>query len=632
MALTAPAHDGPTGPTDAPAATRRDPVSTSGDRRADHSATLGAERRHPPLVVHALLALLCLVGLAALAGPDRVGITDEGVVVAQVDHLDRGSWWIPNAAPELDPAGRLTPIELSDVADDGAYLPYAKHAAYPLLLLPAWRLGGVTGLLAVSVLGVWVAAVAGALLARRVDRRAATPTLWLLAVGSPLVFDANVVMAHGPAAAAVGLTAVAALAVALDRRWWALVPLVPASVAAVLLRSEGLLAVAALGGGVLLGAVAGRVARPGRSTSGDDGVVAAPERAPIGPSLVVGLGLPALGAVTYLADGRLAARVAGRSGLRTFTTAGGGFDLLGGRVDAAWASLLRPDSLPAPVTALLTVVAAVSLVAGAVVLRMGGAEPVAGRRRTALVLWWLAATAAAVRLAMPPVLITGLFAVFPLLLVGAVLLRRSRLVTPTVRVLATASVLGGLAVLATSYDIGGSAEWGGRYFHVLLPLAAPVVVVALVDALGRLDRPTASGLVAALVVLLVATTATEVRVERRLQDRAAVLTAAVNDVARRAPAGDGRAPVVAFTTPGVARLDPAGLDRTRYLFVDPATGRAVPVDLARRLRAAGVDRVTWVVPAGAGVPAGFLEEGWRVTARRGVGSLTPRDLLTVEAR
>ena len=186
-------------------------------------------------------------------------------------------------------------------------------------------------------------------------------------------------------------------------------------------------------------------------------------------------------------------------------------------------------------------------------------------------------------------------------------------------------------MLATSYDIGGSAEWGGRYFHVLLPLAVPVVVVALVDALAPLDRRAAAGLVAALVVTGLATSATEVRVERRLHAGAAALTDSVTAAARDTAPGDGGDPVVAFTTPGVARLDPTGLDRTRYLFVDPAAGPAGPADLARRLRAAGVDRLTWVVPAGAGLPDGFGGTGWRVVGRRGVGSLTPRDVLVVEA-
>lgn len=623
MALTAPAPGGSSGPTGAPAPSRT-PAEAAGPPPVP-PVTPG---RRPPAryAVHALLALVCLVGLAAVAGPDRLGITDEGVVVAQVDRLDRGSWWIPNASPELDPTGRMTPIELSDVADDGAYLPYAKHAAYPLLLLPAWRAGGVAGLLAVSVLGVWVAAVAGGLLARRVDRRAAVPTLWVLAVASPLVFDANVVMAHGPAAAAVALTAVGALAVAFDRRWWAVALLVPAAIASVVLRSEGLLAVAALGAALALTAVVGRFRHAGAPGSGpSDGQ----------PSFVamvaVGCGLPMLAAAAFLADGRLAAHVAGRSGLRTFTTAGGGFDLVGGRLDATWASLLRPDSLPSPVTALLTVVVAAALVGGAVLLRAGGPDATTSRRRAALGLWCLAAVAAGVRLALPPVLITGLFAAFPLLLVGAVLLRRSRLATPAVRVLVATTVLGGLAVLATSYDIGGSAEWGGRYFHVLLPLAVPVVVVALVDSLAPLDRRAAAGLVAALVVTGLATSATEVRVERRLHGGAAALTDSVTAAARDTAPGDGGDPVVAFTTPGVARLDPTGLDRTRYLFVDPAAGPAGPADLARRLRAAGVDRLTWVVPAGAGLPDGFGGTGWRVVGRRGVGSLTPRDVLMVEA-
>jgi hypothetical protein len=100
------------------------------------------------------------------------------------------------------------------------------------------------------------------MLARALRAALVTPTLWLVGLGSPLTFDAHMVLAHAPTA---GTAAVAALAAAVvvvpeafgpraARRW---VPFTAgalacvAGAATVALRSEGILLAIGLAIGVL---------------------------------------------------------------------------------------------------------------------------------------------------------------------------------------------------------------------------------------------------------------------------------------------------------------------------------------------------------------------------------------------
>ena len=68
------------------------------------------------------------------------------------------------------------------------------------------------------------------------------------------------------------------------------------------------------------------------------------------------------------------------------------------------------------------------------------------------------------------------------------------------RVLVAVAAIAAVGTLATQYREGGSAEWGGRYFAVLLPLVVPVAVAGLAAARDRLDPAVARQLGVTLLV------------------------------------------------------------------------------------------------------------------------------------
>ena len=460
------------------------------DGRQVERAPGGARR----IVLHAAALLVALLAIVVVVDNGSSAITDEGAVIAQVDAVADGSWAIDLPLPSVDPDGEFVTMENSDVVG-ATYRPYAKHPAYPVLLLPFWTLGGHLGLLVAAALGTWAAAVIGMFLTRRLVRdtvrdSAPTPdtspvgvsrrtedlglaTLWLLGLGSPLLFGATTVMAHSIAAALTGavvLALVTGLAdgVALRRR----VPLVLAAlvlaVPLVLLRSEGLFVVAGIAAAV--GVCSLRSLRPFRLDV---------------PRVVTAVVLAGLGVASYLVDGRLAAAIQGDEGISNFVIGAQEVGFVEGRLQALWASVLRPGDPRLGTGAMVLFVATACLIAGAVLLRRSPA-----RRDLAVQLVVVGAALTVVRQFLPLGHVTGLVAAFPLLVMGLVQLRRSDVASLTARVCLLASAVTASLVLATSYAIGGAAEWGGRFYHVLLPLLVPLVVVGAADALDRLRRHT----------------------------------------------------------------------------------------------------------------------------------------------
>jgi len=67
---------------------------------------------------------------------------------------------------------------------------------------------------------------------------------------------------------------------------------------------------------------------------------------------------------------------------------------------------------------------------------------------------------------------------------GLLLLRRDSLRDPALAVLLTISVVTAGWLCFLIYADGGATQWGGRFFHLLVPLLAPVVAVAGVRSLG----------------------------------------------------------------------------------------------------------------------------------------------------
>jgi hypothetical protein len=438
------------------------------------------------LAIHTALLATVLLAILAFVNNGQVGFPDEGIYSAQVDNLSRGSWSAPIPAKDIDPDGRHIAAVGSAIVGD-SFIPYSRQALYPLVLLPAFELGGVAGMLVVSTFGTVVAALAAALLARRIDPSLGIAALWLAGIGSPLLFDAYFIVGHSLAAALAGMLAVALCAVLDDRRtvWlWAVVPL---AIALTLIRSEGLLVV--LG----LGIVAGLAAFSRR-----------PRPAIEWRTAMIGAALVFSGAATYLINLRITAAIVG-------TGAGGALiaDRDSDALSSAWVSLLRPwdvdNRLASPQATLMTAGTVLAIVTYRLLPRF---------RVLSMGLLLMAAGAAVVLAAGDPDLISGLLPVFPAAVVGIGLLERLDFRQPVVlRVLAT-SALVAAGILATTYGSGGGVEWGGRFFHVLIPFLVAPAVLGISHA--RTSLPAMQYRVAgvALLVMVVALGSVAVRTNR----------------------------------------------------------------------------------------------------------------------
>ncbi|MDP1794388.1 MAG: hypothetical protein Q8K63_09660, partial [Acidimicrobiales bacterium] len=196
-----------------------------------------------PIAAHLAALLLVLVAGAVFVGTHASLSTDEGAAIVQARQLaEHDSWIRPHPYPELDPEGRNYPYELSERGTKG-FAPYAKHPLYALVLGGLWGIGGINALVGLSIAGTVAAGAVAARFARRIDAALERPALWALGLGSPLLFDSYLVIAHAISAAIAG--ALLLLLTRDDSRYR-----VPAMVGAgglagtlVLLRTEGVLLV-----------------------------------------------------------------------------------------------------------------------------------------------------------------------------------------------------------------------------------------------------------------------------------------------------------------------------------------------------------------------------------------------------
>jgi hypothetical protein len=182
-----------------------------------------------------------------------------------------------------------------------------------------------------------------------------------------------------------------------------------------------------------------------------------------------------------------------------------------------------------------------------------------------------------------PEAVPGLLVAFPLFWAGLWLLDR-RSLTGVVGGMAGATVLlYFVAVAAAQYERGGSGEWGGRYFALGLPIAIPLVLEGIRVHLARLDAPTRTVVVSALVVCSMALSALAVKTLRDEHGASESVVAAVD----RAAGPD--APVILTTEAVLPRMAWRTFHRQRWLLVD-RDGLAAYVE---RLRRTGVDRLTF---------------------------------------
>lgn len=508
----------------------------------------------------ALAAILLL--LVPVVGTSQSFIADEGAAVIQARSLAAGGGWIvEHPLAEVDPDGRWYPVVNAERGAEGS-APLGKHPLYPWLAAVAARLGGVTGMVVLSLLGTVAAAGLAATLARRIDPALARPALWTVGLASPLLFDGYLVMAHTLGAALAGAAALAAV-VAVQNRQPAMALLVAAPVAgAVLLRNEALLFAASL---IL---VAGVLAL--RRAYRAPAVVVA------GAALVGGVGARLLDRlwVAEVTGGAVSATSVG------IPATGDGF--VQGRIDGFLMTWLTPGYGGSAPVGLALLVMLAALVWCALRVR---SKPEA---RGVLAGAWVAAGAAVAALAVAPGnVVPGLLLAFPMATAGMLVLRRRHIVDAGAALLAATAALFALAVLATQYSIGGSGEWGGRYFALMIPLVVPVILAALRAEGRRLAPAVRRGVAGALVVCSASLSVMAVGALRA--DHRAGAREEARIVAAGRATGDGR-PIVVSTWIAGARLAWATFDDHRWLYV-PEDDVATAVG---RLRSAGVDRFVFI--------------------------------------
>lgn len=460
------------------------------------------------LWIQAGVLLIVLLALVPLLDNGHIAVPDEGVYLAQAENLSNGSWSRERPAVDVDPEGYFTAVTDNGVVGDRV-IAYYKHALYPLALTPAYALAGTTGALTLSVFGTWGAALTAAFLARRLRPGYGPWVLWLVGLGSPLLFDAYISVAHSVAAAFAGLTLLGLSRAVDDRRAVHLVYALPAVALVVALRGEGLILAAATGGVIGLVAIGWP---PLRRIDWQAGV--------IGASVLVVAG------VTHLADRTVARAIAGPG------ATGSDLARLGNEsvspIDGAWASLLRPFTgswVNAEVWVPLVVL---GIVLAALALRL------MPRRILAPLALLIGGTAASVGIWFSaPGLVTGLVAAFPLLPAGLLWVRASDLRAPLVARLLAVSVVTAAVVIAANYAVGGAVEWGGRFFHGLIPLLSPLVVLGLDHARRKLSTIEARIALACLIAMTASLSVLSLRVVHDLRSGFAASVTSSVDFAKR---------------------------------------------------------------------------------------------------
>lgn len=550
-----------------------------------------------PVWAHVVALGIVLLALVPVVGTSASLQADEGAAIVQARSLARGGGWIvEHPAPSLDPTGKNYPLELSEQGTAGK-APFGKHPLYALVLAGADLAGGTTAMVLLSLAGLAAAAAVSAALAGRLDPSLRRPALWIVGLGSPLLFDGFLVIAHTlGAAAAAG--AVLAAVVALERRRLRIaLGVVPLVVVAVLLRNEAVFLAGALATAAAVAALRRKDVRPVA------GLVAA---GALSAAVVAHFGelwwvRRIVGAATTPVG------VAGSAGSDGFVTA---------RLNAFALTWLRPSygGVRTLVAALVVMLVAAGLTAFAVRRHPDDRRPI-------VALATVAACAAMLAVAARPTnVVPGLLVAFPLALAGLVLVRRSQLFGQPAQLMFATFAVFALGVLATQYEKGGGGEWGGRYFALGLPVLVPVLLLALRDA-GRTLAPTVRRAAAgALAVCTIAMTVMGVAALRHGHQYTASLVRTIDAAGRSAA---GLEPVIVTTAPAAPRLSWSTFDDQRWLL----TQSAALADLRSRLADAGIDRFVLVTNNLPTDQAGL--EGAHVLSRRGAADGSGYQVLVV---
>ena len=412
------------------------------------------DKQFPSLWMHVGLLAIALFVVFAVVQPHQPSISDEGAALAQVDALNSGRGWLmPHPFPALTTVGAAFPIDLSlrrTGTDD--YAPLAKHPLYAMLLAGPYRVAGVPATIAVSVLGTLAAAVAAALIARRIDGRADRVALWLTGAATPLFYDGYLLIAHSLAAAMLGFAVL--LLVSRRRRGRSIAVLggLLCVLAAQLLRNEAVLLGGALSVALVFAGVRFVLLRR---------------------DIWIGIAVACTTVFGYRLDALWQGHVVGGAA-QTFSIARHGSFMVERWRGVVNAFLRLPDVAPVPRLLLMATFA--SSVAAALCARRTARHPYVGRFAVGAA---LCATTAFVLA--PPTLVPAMVLTAPVMFAGLLLVDRSLWAEPAAVVVGVTAAIFTLAVVATQYSDAGSA-WGGRYFAVGLVLVTPLAAVGLARA------------------------------------------------------------------------------------------------------------------------------------------------------
>lgn len=535
---------------------------------ADTEPESPGKYRWGPLWAHAIGLLLVLLAFLPYIGTEGLFTSDEGAALAQAEMLDSGEGWtMSHPLPQVDPSddGEHFPFVFSSRSDD-QFAPFAKHPLYVIVLWGSTELAGSWGSLLVSVLGTWLAAVLGALIARHIDRQLDLATLWVIGLASPLLFDSYQVVAHSLGAAGAAACALALINLFTSRRPAWLAGALVALAFTVLLRNEG----------VLYGIAAALVI-----------AAEAARRRDLLAGLTAG-GMAVMSALMYLVTARLEGWVMGGE-VELFAIQGAGGGFVGSRMSGLYTSVLRATTSGIGVYTVAVFIGLVSLVCAAWLIRTRPAER--GLIRFCAV---LGAVGFITRMFVgPPSTIPGLAMAFPAGVAAALLVRRRHLTGLVTPFLLWTSAVYALGVMATQYANGGGAQWGGRYFHLILPLVVPVLVLALRDGGRALDRGTWRTVLASFVSVSVALGVMALRTHHHNRYFTAAVVQEIATVSDRAAGSDSEAgPVVITNMEHLGRL---AWDETldgRWLWVDDDSINEVAANLAEQ----GVEEFTFAAP------------------------------------
>jgi hypothetical protein len=473
--------------------------------------------------------LLSLVALVVKMGPTWT--SDEGAVRAQVEAISQlGTWALHRPYAGIDPEETISPIYASAIRGS-QYYPYTKRPAYPMMLVPFRTWLGRDAVLLPSVIGSLLAAVMGALIAATFGVRYRNLTFWILVAGTPLLLYGFTVTAHTLATAACAFAVL--LVIRIPERPILVSTLGGMSIFfATVLRAEA----AVFGLALAIAVVSLQSFRSRRASSAFSLVVAA------------------AAVLAHVGSTRAALSIAG---VEPVSESAPLFDVFRIGSGFAWGLLVRPwDELVLSVAVLMCVGGAIAV--AIMVHRSVGAN--AAIRSMAVVS--VAGSVGIVLLS--PSMITGLFAVVPILGAGLAIVNRELLRDQRAMFLLVTSLLfiGGVVVVQVG-DAGGVA-WGGRY---LLP-SVPLLVVVAVVALDQLPELNPEGRVIVGVVLAIATfalTAASLLMLREAHSRTDLFNDRMGSLALSSAHSVTDAPLIVSPFPHVGRHVWATIEDVDYV-------------------------------------------------------------------